>query len=78
MAMTSAWRLVDYSFADPFMNLAMEESILSGRVEGERLWQRPRVISIGCFLNPEDEVNADACKQLCVKIIRRLSPGGAL
>jgi lipoate-protein ligase A len=64
--MTSAWGLVDYSFTDPFMNLAMEECILRGRVGGEspdtlRLRQHPRVISIGCFLNPEDEVNGDAC-----------------
>ena len=83
MAMTMVWRLLDYSFDDPFMNLAMEESILRGKVEGEspdtlRLWQHPRVISIGCFLNPEDEVNGDACKQLGVTVIRRLSPGGAL
>ena len=83
MTITSAWRLMDYSFDDPFMNLALEESILRGKVEmGSpdtlRLWQHPRVISIGCFLNPEDEVNVDACTQLGVKIIRRLSPGGAL
>jgi lipoate-protein ligase A len=81
--MITGWRLLDYSFNDPFMNLALEESILRGKVEGEspdtlRLWQHPRVISIGCFLNPEDEVNVDACKQLGLKIIRRLSPGGAL
>ena len=81
--MAAVWRLLDYSFDDPFMNLAMEESILRGKVERGspdtlRLWQHPRVISIGCFLNPEDEVNVDACKQLGVKIIRRLSPGGAL
>lgn len=81
--MAAVWRLLDYSFDDPFMNLAMEESILRGKVEGEspdtlRLWQHPRVISIGCFLNPEDEVNGDACKQLGVTVIRRLSPGGAL
>ena len=83
MTITSAWRLLDYSFDDPSMNLALEESILRGKVEmGSpdtlRLWQHPRVISIGCFLNPEDEVNVDACTQLGVKIIRRLSPGGAL
>jgi len=59
--MTAVWRLLDYSFDDPFMNLAMEESILRGKVEGEnpdtlRLWQHPPVVSIGCFLNPEDEV----------------------
>jgi lipoate-protein ligase A len=77
------WRLLDYSFDDPFMNLALEESILRGKVEGQsldtlRLWQHPRVISIGCFLNPEDEVNVGACKQLGLRIIRRLSPGGAL
>ncbi len=81
--MTAAWRFLDYSFDDPFMNLAMEESILRGKVEGEnpdtlRLWQHPPVVSIGCFLNPEDEVNADTCKQLGITIIRRLSPGGAL
>jgi hypothetical protein len=69
--MTAAWRLLDYSFTDPFMNLAMEESILRGRVEGEspdtlRLWQHPPVVSIGCFLNPEDEINVDPCKMLSV------------
>lgn len=83
MAMTMVWRLLDYSFDDPFMNLAMEESILRGKVEGEspdtlRLWQHPRVISIGCFLDPEEEVDVDACRQLGVTIVRRLSPGGAL
>ena len=81
VAMTAVWRLLDYSFDDPSMNLAMEESILRGKVEGEspdtlRLRQHPRVVSIGCFLNPEDEVNGDACKQLGVTIIRRVSPGG--
>lgn len=81
--MNGPWRLLDYSFEDPFMNLALEESILRGKVEGEspdtlRLWQHPPVISIGCFLNPEDEVNVDACKRLGVTVIRRLSPGGAL
>ncbi len=81
--MPERWRLLDYSFSDPFMNLAMEESILRGRVEQEspdtlRLWQHPRVVSVGCFLNPEDEVNVGACKQLGITVIRRLSPGGAL
>jgi lipoate-protein ligase A len=81
--MNKAWRLLDYSFNDPFMNLALEESILRGRVEGEspdtlRLWQHPRVVSIGCFLNPDDEVNLDACTQFGATVIRRLSPGGAL
>lgn len=74
---------MDFSFDDPFMNLAMEESILRGKVEGEspdtvRLWQHPPVVSIGCFLDPQDEVNADACKKQGVTVIRRMSPGGAL
>jgi lipoate-protein ligase A len=77
------WRLLDYSSDDPFMNLAMEESILRGRVEGEspdtlRLWQHPRVVSLGCFQNPEEEVDIEACRELGVIVIRRLSPGGAL
>jgi lipoate-protein ligase A len=72
------WRLLDYSFDDPFMNLALEESILRGKVEGQsldtlRLWQHPRVISIGCFLNPEDEVNVGACKQLGLRIASLLT-----
>ncbi len=81
--MTAVWRVLDYSFDDPSMNLAMEESILRGKVEGEspdtlRIWQHSPVVSIGCYLNPEDEVNLDECNQLGITIIRRLSPGGAL
>jgi lipoate-protein ligase A len=81
--MGAVWRLLDYSFKNPFMNLALEESILRNKVEKGspdtlRLWQHPRVVSIGCFLNAEDEVNIDACKQFGVIVIRRLSSGGAL
>jgi lipoate---protein ligase len=82
-SMPGAWRLLDHSFADPFMNLALEESILRGRVEGEspdtlRLWQHPRVVSLGCFQDPEEEINGDACKELGITVIKRLSPGGAM
>lgn len=81
--MSKPWRLLDYSFSDPMMNLAFEESLLRGRMEGEspdtlRLWQHTPVVSVGCYQNPKEEVNLDVCKQLGIKIIKRLSPGGAL
>jgi lipoate-protein ligase A len=65
------------------MNLAFEETLLRGRVEGEspdtlRLWQHPPVVSVGCYQNPKEEVDLEKCKQYGIKIIKRLSPGGSL
>lgn len=81
--MTKIWRLLDYSFSDPIMNLAFEESLLRGIVERKspatlRLWQHTPVVSVGCFQNPKEEVNLEKCKLYGIKIIKRLSPGGAL
>jgi len=77
------WRLLDYSSADPAMNLAIEEAILRCRLEHSspetlRLWQNPPTVVIGCFQNPEVEVETAACKKLGVNVLRRVSGGGAV
>jgi len=79
----NVWRLLDYSSPDPCMNLAVEEAILRGRLEGGspntlRLWQHPPVVSVGCLQDPKVEVDIELCKRLGIAVIRRVSAGGAM
>ncbi|MHA1262974.1 MAG: lipoyl protein ligase domain-containing protein [Candidatus Freyarchaeota archaeon] len=81
--MKRTWRYVDYSSKDPYMNLAIEEALARGVLElGSpntlRLWQHPKIVSIGCFQRPEQEVNIDYCRRNGIKIVRRMSAGGAV
>lgn len=81
--MEGAWRLLDCSHPDPFMNLAIEEAVLRGRLEGGspntlRLWQNPPSAIIGRFQDPRLEVDLDLCKTLGIAVVRRVSSGGAV
>lgn len=66
------------------MNMAIDEAILQARV-AEKVpntlrfyrWQ-PSAVSIGKNQNPETELYLDACEQLGVDVIRRISGGGAV
>ena len=77
-------RLLQLGTNDAFMNMAIEEAILNARIEGRvsntlRLYRwQPSAISIGRHQNPETEVYLDACKQLGVDVVRRISGGGAV
>lgn len=78
------WRLLSLETDNAFMNMAIDEAILNARIAGQvpntlrfYRWQ-PSTVSIGKNQNPEAEVYLDACKQLGVDVVRRISGGGTV
>ena len=78
------WRLLPLEVNNAFMNMAIDEAILDARIAGQvpntlrfYRWQ-PSSVSIGKNQNPENEIYLDACKQLGVDLVRRISGGGAV
>jgi lipoyltransferase/lipoate-protein ligase len=78
------WRLLPLETNNGFMNMAIDEAILTSRIAGQvpntlrfYRWQ-PSAVSIGKNQNPEAEVYLDACKRLGVDVVRRISGGGTV
>ena len=78
------WRLLPLEINNAFMNMAIDEATLNSRIAGEvpntlrfYRWQ-PSAVSVGKNQIPEDEVYLDACKQLGVDVVRRISGGGTV
>jgi lipoate-protein ligase A len=78
------WRLLLLETNNAFMNMAIDEAILTARIAGQvpktlrfYRWQ-PSTVSIGRNQNPENEVYLDACKRLGVDVVRRISGGGTV
>ncbi len=78
------WRLLPLEINNAFMNMAIDEAILTERIVGQvpntlrfYRWQ-PSAVSIGKNQNPEKEVYLEACKQLGVDVVRRISGGGTV
>ena len=82
--MMETWRLVDLEYRDdPFMNLAVEESIPQMVGGGKapstiRFWHNANTVVLGCFQSAELEVNFDACKHTGTQVVRRFTGGGAV
>ena len=78
------WRLLPLETNDAFMNMAIDEAILTSRIADKvpntlRFYRwHPSAVSIGKNQNPEAEVYLDACKQLGVDVVRRISGGGTV
>lgn len=78
------WRLVPLKINNAAMNMAIDEAILNARSSGKvpntlrfYRWQ-PSAVSFGKNQNQENEIYLDACKQLGVEVVRRISGGGAV
>jgi len=78
------WRLLPIQTNNAAMNMAIDEAILTARIAGQVLntlrfyrWQ-PSAVSIGKNQNPETEIYLDACRQLGVDVVRRISGGGTV
>lgn len=78
------WRLLSLETNNAFMNMAIDEAILTARIAGQVLntlrfyrWQ-PSAVSIGKNQTPENEVYLDACKHQGVDVVRRISGGGTV
>lgn len=80
----NTWRLLALQTENAFMNMAIDEAILTARI-AEKVpntlrfyrWQ-PSAVSIGKNQSPEAEVYLDACKQQGVDVVRRISGGGTV
>ena len=78
------WRLLPLQTNNAFVNMAIDEAILTARIAGQvsntlrfYRWQ-PSAVSVGKNQNPSAEVYLDACKRLGVDVVRRISGGGTV
>ena len=65
---------------NPYYNLALEEYIFN-KMDTEPcfiLWQNSNTIVVGKFQNTIEEINRDAVETNDIKVVRRLSGGGAV
>ena len=64
---------------DPYFNLAAEEYVLKHFTENcFMLWRNAPSVIVGRHQNTLAEINADYVKQNKIKVVRRLSGGGAV
>ena len=66
--------------ADPFYNLALEEYCLDHFLQQDIfiLWQNMPAVIIGRNQNTREEINSSYVKEKDIKVVRRLSGGGAV
>ena len=78
------WRLIPLQTYNAFMNMAIDEAILTSRTQNLvpntlRFYQwQPSAVSIGKNQNPQETVHLDALSKLGVDLVRRTSGGGTV
>ena len=78
------WRLIPLATHNAFMNMAIDEAILTARVANRvpntlRLYRwQPSAVSIGKNQNPQNELYVDNCRKMGIDIVRRISGGGTV
>ncbi len=78
------WRLIPLAVHNAFMNMAIDEAILTARIANRvpntlRLYRwQPRAVSIGKNQNAENELYVDNCRKMGVDVVRRVSGGGTV
>ncbi len=78
------WRLLPLETHDAFTNMAIDEAILTARINNQvpntlRLYRwKPSAVSIGKNQNPQEEVYLNNLPKLGVNLVRRISGGGAV
>ncbi len=66
---------------DPYLNLALEEYLFEQFPKSENylmLWQNDNAVIIGKYQNAAAEINTDFVREHGIKVVRRLSGGGAV
>lgn len=76
-------RVLDYSFDDPALNIALEEVLLdeveAGAEDVLRFWESPvRFVVLGTSQHIDEEVYVDRCAAEGVPILRRCTAGGCV
>lgn len=80
----TAWRLLKLETNDAFTNMAIDEAIVTARIEGRvpntlRFYRwNPSAVSIGRFQNVFNEVNVQNCRRHNIDIVRRITGGGTV
>ncbi|MFQ6086430.1 MAG: biotin/lipoate A/B protein ligase family protein [Candidatus Bathyarchaeia archaeon] len=80
----TVWRLLKLETNDAFTNMAIEEAIVTARIEGLvpntlRFYRwNPSAVSIGRFQDVFNEVNVENCRSHDVDIVRRITGGGTV
>jgi lipoate-protein ligase A len=82
--MIEEWRLIELTINDAYMNMAIDEAILTMIQKGEspntiRFYRwKPSAVSIGYFQSLIEEVDVEECGKLNVDIVRRITGGGTV
>ena len=80
----SNWRLLKLETRNAFMNMAIDEAVLTARIAGIvpntlRFYRwKPSAVSIGRFQKISEEVDVENCRMHGVDIVRRITGGGAV
>jgi len=78
------WRLLRLKACDAFTNMAVDEAIVTARIEGLvpntlRLYRwSPSAVSVGRFQDVSNEVQVENCQRLGIDIVRRITGGGTV
>jgi lipoate-protein ligase A len=78
------WRLLNLESHSAFMNMAIDEAILTARTLDRapntlRLYQwKPSAVSVGKNQQPENEVQMENLRKLGIDLVRRISGGGTV
>jgi lipoate-protein ligase A len=77
------WRLLDLEYADPYINMAVEEAVsrevgIGEAVDTVRFWRNPNTIVIGRFQRPKAEIHFNSCRKYGTTFVRRFTGGGAV
>ena len=74
-------KYIESNSTDPYFNLALEEYVFEYLPKDESyfmLWQNANTIVIGKYQNTIEEVNQKVVDERGIKVVRRLSGGGAV
>ena len=80
----TAWRLSKLETNDAFANMAIDEAIVTARIEGLvpntlRFYRwNPSTVSVGRFQKVFNEVHVENCRSHGVDIVRRITGGGTV
>ena len=78
--MRSQTHYLETGSRDPAYNLALEETVLRRRIQGDYLllWQNDNTIVIGQNQNAEAEINRAFVETHGIRVVRRTTGGGAV
>jgi len=80
----SKWRLLQLETHSAYVNMAVDEAILTARIENQapntvRFYRwNPSAVSVGKFQDFKNEVQIENCRKYGVDVVRRITGGGTV